>query len=560
MDLLLARIKDDVIQFADVISKTLDVDVLIVDNNLKSVGNTVRYFDKYDIIRRVSVIGQVITTGEVIAIDDKSNFSACKVCPDFYECEMCGLIGVPIFYRDCVVGAIALILPKQKIPQIFKDVRNSIEFLKRMADLLSSKLQNSDDYTALRVIKQEREVLMDAIEDAIVSTDNIGYISYHNKQFEKYFGRGKSCVGQLLHEIIPHKVISDFLDNQVKVKDKLIFTENREDSFYGLVSCNNIIINGRVTGMLFTLKPVRQINSEFSEISGSDTKARFARYEQTLFPRRVVEDGKRLAVTNRTILIQCAENTGDLLLARCIHNFSDRNRVAMLTVDCHMARDLQEQAIFGELGQLHMAHRGTLFVRSIEALSFYLQRKLASFLKDRVLVHEGGRAISVDARLIFSSTADLKGLADNGAFFDELYYRIAENTIHLEPLRDDRLQLRRLIESNIAFFKEQYHKPDLYFADETLRRLYRYDWPQNLFQVESVVDLLVYKCDQCVTEKDLETFAPALFKAERMQSIDEIEKEKIAQLLRTNHSKDDVARILGISRATLYRKIKQYKL
>jgi len=223
--MLLAEIKDSASKFAEVISKTLDVDVLIVDNNLKTVSNTYRYFDKFTLVRRVSIIGQVIATGQVVAIDDKSSFNACKECPDLQECEMVGFLGVPIHYQDRVVGAIALILPKQRVLQIFKDVRNSIEFLERMADLLSSKIQNNDDYNTLNIIKREREVLMDSIADAIVSTDDIGYITYCNKQFMKCFGLNKSCQGQLIRDVIPHKIVSEFLKKQNVIINQVLFLE-----------------------------------------------------------------------------------------------------------------------------------------------------------------------------------------------------------------------------------------------------------------------------------------------------------------------------------------------
>ena len=175
--MLLARIKGALSKFANTISKMLDVDVLIVDSNLKVVGSTFRYFAQYDVIRRVSIIGQCMTTREVVSIEDRRKFSTCQACPEYETCEMRGLIAVPIVYKDTVVGAIALIIPQQKVAAIFRDVNNSIEFLQNMASLLSSKLQDSDDYSALDVIKQEREILMDEVEYAIVSTDNLGVVN-----------------------------------------------------------------------------------------------------------------------------------------------------------------------------------------------------------------------------------------------------------------------------------------------------------------------------------------------------------------------------------------------
>ncbi|MEG1943391.1 MAG: GAF domain-containing protein, partial [Angelakisella sp.] len=317
----LARIKDSTSQFADVISKTLDVDVLIVDHNLKTVSNTFRYFDKFTLIRKVSLIGQVISTGEVLAVDDKSNVSACKNCIDFYECEMAGFIGVPIKYKGLVVGAIALIFPKQRIAQAFQQVRTSIEFLESMADLLASKLQNADDYNTLNVIKREREVLMDSIADAIVSTDDIGYISYYNKQFAKYFHLEKSCEGEFIQDIVPHKIIGDFLEKQLEVKNKLMFLDFKKGSFYGFASCNNISINGNCNGMLFTFKPISNVNAELNSVK-VEAVASFRWAEKRLFSDTLTDEAKRLAVTNKPVLICGEYGTGADILANSIHNFS----------------------------------------------------------------------------------------------------------------------------------------------------------------------------------------------------------------------------------------------
>ncbi len=152
--MLLAEMKNDVTKFAEVISKILEVDVLIVDNNLKTISNTYCYPDKPVPIRNTSIISQVISTGKTVAIEDKSGFDTCKDCLDFNECEMKGFICVPIFYKEAVVGAIALIVPDHKISLVFGNVRNSTEFLERMADLLASKVQNGDDYSNLNLIRR----------------------------------------------------------------------------------------------------------------------------------------------------------------------------------------------------------------------------------------------------------------------------------------------------------------------------------------------------------------------------------------------------------------------
>lgn len=555
--MLLARIKGALSKFANTISKTLDVDVLIVDSNLKVVGSTFRYFDQYDVIRRVSIIGQCMSTREVVSIQDRRKFSTCQACPEYETCEMRGLIAVPIVYHDTVVGAIALIIPQPKVAAIFRDESNSVEFLQNMAALLASKLQDSEEYSALDVIKQEREIIMDEVAYAIVSTDNLGVINYHNKWFLEYFHQEKSCVGQAIYEVIAHPLIADLLNRQARVENTLIFSEGEAGAFYGLVSCNTITIRGQRTGTLFLFKPVSRINSDFAEIVRPDNQASFARYEDQTFPRSVTDEAKRLAVGGQTVLIESAPGAGANLLARCIHNYSDRSRLGLVSVDCGYARDLREQVIFGELGQLHLSHRGTVYFQNVDLLPWYLQEKLVDFLRDGVLSHEGGNRVQVDVRVICSTTADLRAMIQAGTFLEPLYYRLREHTVRLPPIREDPQQLRRMVEGGIRFYKGRYHKPDLTLAPKAMERLLSCEWPGNLTELDQALDQLVRRCEGEISADSLDAL-PA-FAARRVLSVEEMERQHIQELLAQRYSKEEVARLLGISRATLYRKIKQYQ-
>ena len=200
----LAEIKEDTDKFGEVIARTLDVDVLIVDSGLKNVSNTFRYFDKFTVIQPSSVVGRVIATGETVTVRDRRNYDGCRKCADYDECEMVGFIGVPIRYQNRTVGAIALVLPRHRVEHIFDDIHNSVAFLENMADLLSSKIRDHDEYDALRIIHREREILMDTIENAIALVDELGYVTYCNRNFQKFFPSRPDLTGSPIRELVPH--------------------------------------------------------------------------------------------------------------------------------------------------------------------------------------------------------------------------------------------------------------------------------------------------------------------------------------------------------------------
>lgn len=561
MSMLLAQIKSDTDKFAEVISKTLDVDVLIVDSNLKTISNTCRYFDKFTLVSRTSVVGRVILTGETVAIDDRANFSACKNCPEFYECEMTGIIGVPIFYNDTVVGAIALVLPKQRVPTIFKDVRNSIAFVENMSALLSSKIRNRDDYNSLSIIRKEREVLMDSIADAIVSTDDLGCIVYYNRQFLKFFDLGEDCIGKMITQVVPHQVIRGFLDKTEDTHDKMVYMGQAGQLFCGFVSFSNIVINGNRNGMLFVFRSMSNENHDWEEISAQHPVASFDQVEKHVFPADTVRKAKRLAMTDKPILIEGEKGTGKRLLAQCIHEFSGRGRKSMVIVDCGWPfHSEQDEFLFGELGRLQAAHKSTLFFHHVERLPLYLQEKLASFVQTQTIRHKSGFDIYLDVRLLFSASNEAEKLVEQGRLCDKLYYSICAKALAIPPFRSDTTRLHHLIKSRINQYGQRYGKTQLQIHEQAMQQLLRHTWPQNLREIESVIDRLAAVCGDQIEPEDVAMLK--LNEEDKMfqKSLCDLEKEQISRLLKTIHNKDEVARILKIGRATLYRKIKEYKL
>lgn len=566
--MLLAEIKNDVIKFAEAISKILEVDVLIVDSNLKTISNTYHYPYTPMPIHRQTIVGQVITSGKTITIEDKNNYSTCKECLDFEKCGMKGLICVPILYKDAVVGAIALIVPEHKIENVFRNVNNSIEFLERMADLLSSKMQNSDDYNNLNLIKREREVIMDSIDYAMVSMDELGYITYYNKRFKQYFGDKTECCGMFIRDVIPHKYVTEFLLNYIEFSDKLIYFEKDSRPFYGFLSCMNINTNGIRSGMLFIFKSISNVNIQLNEIGYNNTRMTFKFLEEGLILEQVIEEAKRLSITSKTVLITGETGVGKELLAKAMHTFSNRANNCYITVNCDgIHRELLEESLFGDeqshhivggLGKLQLAHKGTIYFYKIEQMPIYLQRRLVEVFKTRTIQRAGMHDIKVDLRMIFSTSADLASLVRDGLFDDELYYRISENTIYVPPLRQDKKLLEQLLLSRARFYKEKYSKKNLSFDSEAVDMLVNYRWLENRKELDKVMDNIVSRCDGQVTVEDLAQFN--LTDQEEISLISDMEKESIAALLASNINKDEVAKTLGISRATLYRKIKKYNL
>lgn len=556
----LDKIRGAVSKFAHTISKTLDVDVLIIDDKLKLIGSTFRYFEGQRVIRHLSVVGRVIASGKVLALEDRRKFPQCQDCPESDTCEMRGLIAVPIRYKRTVVGAIALIIPPARVAAIFQDVDNSVEFLQDMAALISSKIHDHDGYTTLDVVKREREILMDEMDYAVVATDHLGNITYFNRHFGEHFCGIIDPIGTPLFQLLSHKSISDFFLHQTSVADELVFLTTENDPFYGFLTCKPTYINGKKTGALFQFKPAQHMGKHGLLPALGHRGGEGTNREPSPFSSAVIAQAQRLAVGEEAVLISHRAYHEDVLMARFIHSYSSRSHSVFSVVDCQATSDLYGDSVFGEVGQLHLAHKGSVLFRRVDCLPYFLQVRLLAFLEEGALVHGDGTKVHLDVRLFFSTTTNLEQQTAQGGFLEPLYHRIAQGSLGIPPIEQEPTHLRTLVDQTLQFYKRSYQKEHINISAEAAKYLYGYDWPGQTTQLNQVIDRLVYEADSTIHLEDLRCACPALFITATAPSKGDLERADMAQRLEVGQSTPEICEALGISRATFYRKRKQYQL
>ncbi|MCT4563201.1 MAG: sigma 54-interacting transcriptional regulator [Maledivibacter sp.] len=569
----LAEIKDIVSKFAETIAKILDIDVMIVDSNCNKIANTFKYIDDSAPIARYSMLGEVLHTGKVVAVKDKTTYKHCKICSDISECIISGLVSVPIFYEKNVIGAIALLVPINKTSPVFENLQNSIDFLERMSDLLSSKLKNIDDYNKLNVIKKERETIIDVIEDGLVFINNNGRIIHYNHQFESFFKFDKNVEGDSIDKLIDHPLMHEILMFSENISYKTFYYEHINHSFYGFVSCRNIMLNGNHYGALLTFKSLGKAYKVFNEISDNRTHVSFGDIQGN-DPKLLtqINNAKQLAVTDENILIFSEPGFRKQMLARAIHNFSDREKNYFVEVDCDsIPYDMLEAEIFGHdsddmhvnpgIGKIRMAHRGTLFFKNISKMPLYLQRRLVEVMKTKELRQRTYKGFNIDVRMIFDTCEVLSPLVEQGTFDEELYFRISKNTITIPSLLNRKGDIKIIVNDIIDKLKIKYLKPHVKFDKKVLSMMYKYTWPKNVYEIEKTIDVIIAKAkDDIVTVEDIKCFKFAGNNGKEVKVVDEIEKDLIKKMLTEYKSKEQIAKAMGIGRATLYRKMKKYGL
>ena len=286
---------------------------------------------------------------------------------------------------------------------------------------------------------------------------------------------------------------------------------------------------------------------------------------------------KKVAVTDANVLITGENGTGKELIAKMIHRYSPRAAETLISVDMGAVTEtLFESELFGHVkgaftdakadrsGKFEAADGGSLFLDEIGNLSYPLQAKLLSALQTRHITRVGSnKSISVDIRLISATNKNLFKSVKKGEFREDLLYRI--NTIHLEvpPLRERREDIPQLADFFLRRLARKYGKSDLKLGEKALCKLESYAWPGNVRELEHAIEKAVILSDnQELQPNDFYMRTPdeTSFVAESftLEEMEKILKEKALRKYDNNISA--VAAELGISRPTLYSKIRKYEL
>jgi len=291
--------------------------------------------------------------------------------------------------------------------------------------------------------------------------------------------------------------------------------------------------------------------------------------------QRVIELVKVVAKSNATVLIIGESGTGKELVARAIHSQSHRRSKPFVAVSCAaLPESLLESELFGhergsftgayaqKRGKFESANGGTLFLDEVGEMSANIQVHLLRVLEEKEFTRVGGNElIKADIRVVSATNKDLRRAIEEGEFREDLYYRLNVVTIELPPLRGRKEDIPLLAECFLNKFVLENQKEVTGFSPEATEFLLSYDWPGNVRELENSIERAVILArDSLITAGDLphENMLAAR-SASIEKDLREVEKGHILNVLREadgNYSK--AARILGISRMTLYKKVRQW--
>jgi len=285
---------------------------------------------------------------------------------------------------------------------------------------------------------------------------------------------------------------------------------------------------------------------------------------------------KKVAGTDANVLITGENGTGKELVAREIHNLSKRSAELMVSVDMgSITETLFESELFGHVkgaftdaredrkGKFEVAQNGTLFLDEIGNLSLTSQSKLLSVLQNRYVVRVGSnKQIPINIRLVCATNCDLIQMVSEGRFREDLLYRINTIMIEVPPLRDRVDDIPILANYFLRVNCERYDKPGLKISTHALEKLANHNWPGNVRELQHSIEKAVIMCDSLVLKPADFAFSSAVKPIINSEmTLDEMEKKLISDSLkRYSNNISVVSEKLGVTRQTLYNKMKKYEL
>ncbi|HZK02220.1 MAG TPA: sigma 54-interacting transcriptional regulator [Anaerovoracaceae bacterium] len=449
---------------------------------------------------------------------------------------------------------------------------------------------NQNDYNEL-------DYILDTIYEDILIADGDGVILRLSKSFEKVYEVNRDMViGKTVFEmekagIFKPSITAVVLETKEKVtmsqknnlgRDIVVTAVPIKDKHGNIVKV--ISFSRDITEYLTLQEQYRELENKVEKYAVEITELRDL---LKIHPEIVAESDEMKRVMNlalkssrynTNILITGESGVGKSLLARFIHSNSSRSEEAFVEINCGaIPENLIESELFGyepgsftgankegKLGLVEVANRGTLFLDEISELSHNLQVKLLKVIQDKSFIKVGGvEKIDVDFCLITATNKNLTGEIENGRFREDLFYRINVLPIHIPPLRDRQADIIKLVNLKLKQFNEKYGESK-YLSPKNYNFFLSYSWPGNIRELENTIERMIItsETEEISTECLPQTIQNVEENYEEhnklSEAIDVCEKNMILNAYRKHKTSSGVARELGISQPTAYRKIKKY--
>jgi len=482
--------------------------------------------------------------------------------------------GAPIHNADgLVVGAIDMTGPYEKANP------HTLGMVVASAHAIENEFRLRKALAESEVARSFQRTVISSIPEAIIALDRNGTISLMNNNALKTFGdRFIDSDISALWSRNPNLVqmIRDH-DSLTDVEVRISFKNYYSDF---MLTCNPILSSNKVNGKIIILTEIKRARTFAARMMGAKAKFRFEDVigADSEFMETVRQAQIAVRISSNVLLLG-ESGTGKDVFAQAIHNSSCRQDGPYVAINCAaIPRDLISSELFGyadgaftgsrkggSQGKFELADGGTIFLDEIGETPLELQAALLRVIEDKSIVRIGGtKVITVNVRIVSATNKNLKEEVRKGGFREDLYYRLNVFTIRMVPLRKRKDDIPLLVDSFLKNIGRSMGKDILSIDDKVIDLFMKYHWPGNVRELQNVLERMINVAHTSMLTFDLvpQDIIDAV-QAEDVQSEIEplgmMERDSITKLIGSNLSKKDIAKKLGISRSTLYRKLEKYE-
>jgi len=443
-------------------------------------------------------------------------------------------------------------------------------------------LREAKRVATIRRQEQERgeqfRAILNYSSEGIIAVDASGMINLVNTAAVKLTALREDAIGRHSERVVPQFGLEKVLaDSRGELGE--VVTINGQQMAVNKVP---IIVGEDTVGAVATFQPVAAIQELEGRIRekiyrrGHVARQTFADVlGESPAIRRIVTMAHEFSKVNSNVLILGETGTGKEVFAQSLHNAGSRSRGPFVAVNCAaLPENLLESELFGyaegaftgasrggKIGLFEQAHRGTIFLDEISEISPKLQGRLLRVLQEREIMRLGDdRVVPVDLRIIAATNRDLYGLMQEGSFRQDLYYRLDILRLILPPLRQRREDIIPLFRHFLKIYCLRFNKAAKEISPAAAVRLAAYDWPGNVRELRNIAErLAVLSSGNVIDEHALETVLPLDGPSPRAaKPPGDLNQELLAKALAdANYHYGKAAAMLGISRTTLWRRLKE---
>lgn len=591
-----SEMKDEVQQFAEVISQALLVESEIIDDDWEVAGSTSCVFQDPDTIwteANSRICRHVFETKRALILSDPGENQLCCDCNDKEHCFYTAGLYYPILLEGKCYGVISLAAFTEEQKQ--RIVLNSYSFMKftsKMAEILANRIQQKRIQDTLRHTNEYLQTIISSVHEGIIACSADGIItSFSTSACEKLSIPADQAIGHYISEVIPSSLLTEALNRKTDITEANAVYQSATGVPVHIVSNVSLVRQGdEVLGAVESFNTDENLFRIAQRLMNNENDSSFSGIiGESSSLSEVKIRAAAIAKSPSTVLITGESGTGKELFARAIHNSSLRSSAPFIPVNCGAIPDtLLESELFGyeggaftgarssgKPGLFEVAGGGTIFLDEIGDMPVSLQIKLLRVLQEKNIQHIGSaRQIPVDVRVIAATNQNLLEKMQEGTFREDLYYRLNVIPLTIPPLRKRRDDIPLLTDYLCRKYSEILGRKIDGISDEALSLLQAYDWPGNVRELENAIEYAInYTPEGMVitagalpnwVRTETRTYQEADRTPSRPNPLLEAEKSHLASLLNEHgaslEAKKNIAAELGISLATLYRKIKKFGL